>query len=98
MSHYMTQEEREQLEILYNEERLKAPAIARRMGFCKQTIYNELNIGIYEHDFGYYSRKRYSADKAGQIHRYRQTNKGDRAQNWERPKVCGFSGSSRIKT
>ena len=76
MSHYMTQEEREQLEILYNEERLKAPAIARRMGFCKQTIYNELNIGIYEHDFGYYSRKRYSADKAGQIHKYRQTNKG----------------------
>ena len=52
MSHYMTQEEREQLEILYNEERLKAPAIARRMGFCKQTIYNELNIVIYEHDFG----------------------------------------------
>ena len=39
------------------------------MGFCKQTIYNELNIG-------YYSRKRYSADKAGQIHKYRQTNKG----------------------
>ena len=28
MSHYMTQEEREQLEILYNEEKLKAPAIA----------------------------------------------------------------------
>jgi len=76
MSHYMTQEEREQLEILYNEEKLKAPAIARRMGFCKQTIYNELELGIYEHDFGYYSRKRYSADKAGQIHKYRQTNKG----------------------
>lgn len=74
--HYMTKEERKDLEILYNEERLKAPQIARRMGFCKQTIYNELKIGLYEHDFGYYSRMRYSAVKAQQIHEQNQTTKG----------------------
>jgi len=74
--HYMTLEERRSLEILHNEEKLKAPQIAKRMGFCKQTIYDELRLGTYEHDFGYYSRKRYSADKAQQIHNYNQTAKG----------------------
>ena len=74
--HYMTMDERRTLEILYNEEKLKAPQIARRLGFCRQTIYNELEVGMYEHDFGYYSRKRYSADKAQQIHDYNQTAKG----------------------
>ena len=73
--HYMTRDERLQLEALY---RAKIPVsqIAKQLGFSRQTIYNELRRGYYLHDCGYYDEQRYSADKAQQIHDYNQTAKG----------------------
>lgn len=73
--HYMTKEERYQLEAL-RKAKISVSEIARILGFCRQTIYNELRRGEYEHDYGWYSKKQYSADKAQQIHDYMQTGKG----------------------
>ena len=62
--------------------RAKKPVawIARELGFCRQTIYNEIHRGEYEcveerHGY-YYDIKRYSADKGQQVHDYNQTAKG----------------------
>ena len=75
--HYMTPTERAKLEVYYNEDRLPVAEIARRLGFCRQTIYNELRIGMYWHTIGGYKDvRRYSADKAQQIHDYMATGKG----------------------
>lgn len=73
--HYMTRDERLQLEAL---RRAGVPVaqIARQLGFCRQTIYNELRRGEYQHDMYYYYQTRYSADRAQDIHRRRQMNKG----------------------
>lgn len=73
--HYMTWEERLQLEALH---RAKVPvsSIAEQLGFCPQTIYNELRRGMYLHNCGWYDEKRYSAAKAQQLHDYNQTAKG----------------------
>lgn len=73
--HYMTQQERYKLEA-YREAKKGVSWIAQKMGFTRQTIYNELKRGAYEHDCGWYSETRYSADKAQQIHDYNQTAKG----------------------
>ncbi len=73
--HYMTWDERQKLEALYNAG-MKAPRIAKELGFCPQTIYNELDLGLYDHLVDWENVKRYSAYKAQQIHEYRQTNKG----------------------
>lgn len=73
--HYMTEDERYIMEGM-----LLAGAwvteIARKLGFCRQTIYNELNRGMYTHICDYWEEIRYSADKAQQIHVYNQTAKG----------------------
>ena len=73
--HYMTWEERLQLEALH---RAKIPVsrIAAQLGFSRQTIYNELQRGMYLHNCGWYDEKRYSAAKAQQLHDYNQTAKG----------------------
>lgn len=73
--HYMTRDERYQLEAL---RRAKIPVsqIARQLGFTRQTIYNELKRGQYTHTCEFYDEVRYSADKAQQIHDYNQTAKG----------------------
>lgn len=73
--HYMTRDERLQLEAL---RRAKVPVIqiARQMGFCRQTIYNELRRGAYQHNVDYAYVTRYSADKAHGVHLLRQQNKG----------------------
>lgn len=76
--HYMTRDERFQLEALH---KAKVPIsqIARQLGFSRQTIYNELRRGRYIHietKRGYDEEIRYSADKAQQIHDYNQTAKG----------------------
>ena len=73
--HYMTRDERYQLEAL---RRAKIPIsrIARQMGFTRQTIYNELKRGEYDHEVDCGYEKRYSADKGQQIHQYNQTAKG----------------------
>ena len=77
--HYMTRDERLQLEALHRA-RVPVAQIARQLGFSRQTIYNELKRGAYdcikvvngiEKDVVWYS-----ADKAQQIHDYNQTAKG----------------------
>lgn len=50
--------------------------IARKMGICHQTVYNEMNRGLYVHTYDLRDEIRYSADKAQQIHEYNQTAKG----------------------
>lgn len=73
--HYMTEKERTKLES-YLEAGKSISWIARSLGFCRQTIYNEIERGAYIHTCDYWDEIRYSADKAQQIHDYRQTAKG----------------------
>lgn len=73
--HYMTEIERYQLEAYL---RAKKPVswIAREMGFCRQTIYNEKKRGTYQHTIDYRDELRYSAAKGQNIHERAQQNKG----------------------
>ena len=73
--HYMTHDEREQLEALHRNH-VPVAEIARQLGFCRQTIYNELKSGEYLHMCDLYDEKRYSAHKATARHKYAQTAKG----------------------
>ncbi len=73
--HYMTEPERHKLEA-YLEAGKGVSWIARQLGFCRQTIYNEMKRGSYLHNCGWYDEERYSADKGQQIHNYNQTAKG----------------------
>lgn len=73
--HYMTRDERLQLEAL-RKAGIPVAKIARQLGFSRQTIYNELRRGEYLHNVEYIYERRYSADKAQQIHNYNQTAKG----------------------
>ena len=73
--HYMTKEERYKLEVLLAE-KIPVSRIARRLGFCRQTIYNEIRRGAYIHTCDYWDEERYSADKAQQLHERRQSSKG----------------------
>ncbi len=75
MQHYMTREERYQLEALYKA-KIPVAQIARQLGFCRQTIYNEIKRGLYTHTCDFYDELRYSAQKAQQKHDYAQTAKG----------------------
>ena len=65
--HYMTYPERIRLETMI---RFKVPVaqIARELGCCRQTIYNELKRGQYEHERNGFMEARYSADKGQQLH------------------------------
>lgn len=73
--HYLTEDERYIMEGM-----LLAGAgpteIARKMGICRQTVYNEMKRGLYVHTCDLQDQIRYSADKAQQIHEYNQTAKG----------------------
>ena len=73
--HYMTEQERYKLEA-YREAGKGVSWIAKEMGFCRQTIYNELRRGAYIHTCRWWDEERYSADKGQQIHRRKQENKG----------------------
>ena len=77
--HYMTRDERLQLEAL-NRAKIPVAQIAKQLGFSRQTIYNELRRGSVKQVKrinGYYTEIiEYSADKAQQIHDYNQTAKG----------------------
>lgn len=75
MGHYMTKEERIIMQTLLNEKK-PVSYIARKLGCCRQTVYNEIRRGQYLHNYGYYDKLRYSADKGQQIHDYNQTAKG----------------------
>lgn len=73
--HYMTRDERQQLEAL-RKAKVPVAQIARLLGFCRQTIYNELERGAYMHTCKYWDEKHYSADKGQQVHEENQTAKG----------------------
>lgn len=77
--HYMTPDERQQLEALYTA-KIPVSRIAKQLGFCRQTIYNELHYGAYTRvvkPFGIYRDETYySAEKARQKHNYAQAGKG----------------------
>lgn len=77
--HYMTGNERQQLEALHRAG-LSVAQIARQLGFCRQTIYNELRRGACQCVRNVNGMQRdvveYSADKAQQIYLYMQTGKG----------------------
>ena len=73
--HYMTYPERIRLETLLGEKR-SISYIARKLGFSRQTIYNEIRRGTYLHTCDYWEEERYSAQKAQQVTEYNQTAKG----------------------
>ena len=73
--HYMTNDERQKLEALYNAG-ISISRIAKELGFCRQTIYNEIRTGLYQHEKDFGPVWQYSADKAQQKHAYAQTAKG----------------------
>lgn len=73
--HYMTRDERQQLEAL-RKAKVPVAQIARLLGFCRQTIYNELERGAYVHTYDYWDEICYSADKGQQVHEENQTAKG----------------------
>ena len=75
MSHYMTYKERVRLETLLGE-KTSVAYIAGKLGFSRQTIYNEIKRGSYLHTRDYWDEQRYSAQKAQQVTDYAQTAKG----------------------
>lgn len=73
--HYMTENERYKLEA-YLESGKSVAWIASTMGFCRQTIYNEIKRGTYLHTVKWWDEKRYSATKGQDIQKRNQRNKG----------------------
>ena len=77
--HYMTRDERYQLEAL-REAGIPVAKIAEQLGFCRKTIYNELERGAYHRivrKSGIYRDEiHYSAEKAQNISEYNQSAKG----------------------
>ena len=73
--HYMTWDERCQLEAMFRN-KIPVAEMARQLGFSRQAIYNELKLGAYDYERHGFLYRRYSADKAQQIHAYNQTAKG----------------------
>jgi len=73
--HYMTAAERFKLEA-YLEAGKSVSWIAKIMGFCRQTIYNEIKRGTYLHTVKWWDEKRYSAAKGQMIYQKAQRNKG----------------------
>lgn len=73
--HYMTYQERIRMETLL---KYKVPIaqIARELGCCRQTIYNEMKRGTYEHEVAGFLKPRYSADKGQSIHDRACRNRG----------------------
>lgn len=101
--HYMTERERYKLES-YLEAGRGVSWIARKLGFCRQTIYNEMKRGAYLHTVRWWDEVRYSADKGQQVHRYNQTAKGrplkigrDRAYaNFLERKMLGIQDNGKV--
>ena len=55
--HYMTWEERCQLEVLLGE-KVPVAKIAKRLGSCRQTIYDEIKRRTYIHTCAYWDEER----------------------------------------
>lgn len=73
--HYMRYDERIRLE---EKLRYKVPVaqIARELGFCQRTIYNEIKRGRYLHTCDYWDEWRYSAEKGQAVQDRNRQNKG----------------------
>lgn len=85
--HYMTQAERYKLEALI-EARIPKAEIARILGFSRQTIYNELRRGCYEHRLtNLRTVRRYSASRGNDATMKQQHNKGSRPKLEEYPEL-----------
>lgn len=87
--HYMWEQDRYRLEAYL---RAKKPVawIARELGYCRKTIYNEIRRGQYEHDCGWYSELRYSADKGQQLREQGKLRKGRTAKLAQAPEYREF--------
>lgn len=76
--HYMTEAERYKLEALI-EAKVSKAEIARILGFSRQTIYNELRRGSYEHlQYHLTTVRRYSAVRGHDVTMKRQSGKGSK--------------------
>lgn len=75
MSHYMTAEERIRLEA-WRAAKMPVAWIARQLGKCRQTIYNELHRGTYLHTVDYRDVPRYSAAKGQDVLQRNSAHKG----------------------
>lgn len=73
--HYMTYPERIRLETMLRF-KVSVTQIARELGCCRQTVYNEMKRGQYIHTAPYKDEIRYSADKGQQLHEKAVRNKG----------------------
>jgi len=73
----MDKYDRGKLEVLYAAG-VPVAEIARRLGFCRQTIYNEIHRGLYEHTCDFWNELRYSADKGQDIHDKNQARSSER--------------------
>lgn len=77
--HYLTRSERDKIEA-WLQVGMSKSWIARQLGVCRQTIYNEIQRGQYRAIKQINGFQRdvilYSAEKAQQIHKYNQTAKG----------------------
>ena len=58
--HYMTRDERYQMEALLKA-KIPVSNIAKQLGFCRQTIYNEIERGAYIHTCNYWDTTRYGS-------------------------------------
>lgn len=73
--HYMTEKERYKLEGMLDAGK-PVSWIAQELGFCRQTIYNEIKRGQYVHTYDYWDELRYSAAKGQDIHDKLKSKKG----------------------
>lgn len=87
--HYMTYPERVRLETML---RFKVPVarIARELGCCRQTIYNEIKRGQYVHTAKYKDELRYSAEKGQSIQDQGKRHKGRRTKIADAPEYKRF--------
>ncbi len=77
MGGHMDRDDRGKLEVLYTAG-VRVKEIARMLGVCKQTVYNEINRGLYEHTCDFRDELRYSADKGQDIHDKNQARSSER--------------------
>lgn len=94
--HYMTWDERLKLEAL-RLAKVPVAKIAQQLGFCRQTIYNELRRGSYVHTGPWRDEVRYSADKGQQLHDQAQEAKGRPLKIGRERKYADFLEAKMLK-
>ena len=62
--HYMTEQERHQLEAM-RRNKIPVREIARQLGFCERTIYYELRRGSYMHTCEFWDEKPFLSQRDG---------------------------------